>query len=315
MKYNFFFNYFGLLFSFLTDLSGQGSAFYFYNRKNNFFKKIEILTLQQKKFLNIFSKIYTKYYPDLPCIFYFGDSEKNLQKKLKKLLTTRELQQINQVLINFKPIFERIYEKEKSKLIERRNELKYISNGKEDKKVLLKLFNLKNKKNIKKDEYKYNIFLSLNNDLINDCAGWYWGDNNVSLEISDCPIKNLKYVFGGILLHEIAHDLFEKSSLYHDFKKFCKNIEKNELLNKIAKKYKITVSELVEEMIISSITPEGYFYRKYFGKLPAKASVIEFERLRKKIGLALVSTLQNYIKNNKVIDRNYFEIVINSIVS
>ncbi|MBU3968701.1 hypothetical protein KJ991_00580 [Patescibacteria group bacterium] len=313
MNYKFFFNHTALLFSFLTDISGQGSSLYFHNRKNNFLKKIDILTNQQKNLLKIFSKIYIKYYPDLSYIFYFENSGENLQKELKKLLTAQEFQQINQILANLKPVFEEIYKKERLKLVERKKKLEYISKEKKYKKILLNLFNLENKENIKENSYK--VFLSLNNKSLDDCAGWYWGDNNISLEISDCPIKNLKYIFGGILLHEISHDLFKKSPIYTDFKKFCDNLKSNKSLNKIITKYELTKIDLIEEMIITSITPEGYFYRKYFGKLPTKTDVIEFEHLRKKVGMALAPTLQNYIKNNKTIDKNYFEIVVSAITS
>ena len=313
MNYKFFFNHTALLFSFLTGLSGQGSALYFHNRKNNFLKKIEVLTNQQKNLLKIFFRIYTKYYPDLPYIFYFENSKKDLQKELKKLLTAQEFQQINQILANFKPVFEEIYKKERLKLVERKKKLKYISKEKKYVSVLLKFFNLENKKNVKRILYR--IFISINNESINDCAGLYWGDNNVSLEISDCPIKNLKYVFGGILMHEIAHDFFKRSFVYNNFKKFCDNLKSNRSLNKIITKYKLTKIDLIEEMIITSITPEGYFYKKYFGKLPTKTDVIKFEHLRKKVGMALAPTLQNYIKNNKSIDKNYFEIVVSAITS
>lgn len=306
MKYKFFFNYYGLLFSFLTDISGLGSAFYFKNRKNNFLKKIGKLTLQQKTDIKKFSEIYKKYYPDLPYIFYFKNKP---QKELKKLLSEKHFKEINQIMINFNFVFKKIYEKEKPKLDDKKNKLKDLVKNKKYENVLLRLFNKKN------NNSAYNVFLSLNNNHINDCTGLYWGDNNILLEISDCPIRNMKYVFGGVLLHEISHDLFEKSFIYSDFKKFCRNLKNNKLLSKISKKHKTAVTDLIEEMVVSSIVPEGFFFKKYFGKFPVRKNIIQFEKLRKKVGLLTAPKLEDYIRNNKAIDIGYFDIIVNAIIS
>ena len=297
-------------FHFISNLTG----WHFSCRENDnerWLKETGKLTQKEKDALKLFTKILKKY--DFGKNFigrpFIRSTEKEIWKNIKKFVNKKEFLQIQEIFYVFDKRFEKIWKKEKNRLMFWKTKLqKYLNKYKGTKEIFRKskiFFRTKNIPGIMK------IYLLIGSGG----GGANIGKGAITLDFSNRPISHLKYALG-VVIHETLH-LIANSSQYYlkNLKKTSDNLSvphKNSLISGKRRKRSI-----INEAIVGAICPEGYVFTKYFLNLSDKKAN---EYFKKRIHNAknkfsewrvfsakeLYSITKDYFENKKPIDKEFF---------
>ena len=169
--------------------------------------------------------------------------------------------------------------------------------------------------------YKKNIpiHLVISSHNCNDILGWFSIMRNRSDLVLECSCPDKKKT--NFLILVLAHELFHLS--------IRKNQELKAQIEKLSKQNGIRLERLsknmslamvLEELLISSFAPEGFFASCYFGSkiksirhFKEKNKIINFISARRFCAYNLKKLAEDYAINEKVIDEKYLLFLIDKI--
>jgi hypothetical protein len=269
------------------------------------------LTQKEKDALELFTKILKKY--DFGENFigrpFIRSTEKEIWKNIEQSKIFEVYESIREIFSIFDKKFERIWEKEKSRLNFWKIKLqKYLSKYKKTKEIFRKskiFFRARNIPSI----------MEIHLLIGSGGGGANIGKGAITLDFSNRPISHLKYALG-VVIHETLH-LIANSSQYYlkNLKKSAESLSvprRNSLISGKRRKRSI-----INEAIIGTICPEGYVFTKYFLNLSDKKAneyfkkrihdaKNKFSEWRTFSAKELYPITKDYFENEKQIDKEFF---------
>lgn len=265
---------------------------------------------QFKKALNNFSSGYLE-------AQFLQFKGKELQSKLSENMGIKNLRILNKILNLFLPRFNKIWIQEKNNLENIKqnlnNELKALD------KIFIDIKKISGTNTEDFDRKKIPVHLTISSHNHNDILGWFsiMGDHiDLVLEYSHQEKKKTNFLIL-VLVHELFHLAVRKNQ---DLKALIEKIsnQHNKELGKFSKN--MSPAMILEELLISSFVPEGFFSSYYFG---SKIHTINSYRnkkgnsdlvlARRFCAYKLKNLAKEYIFEEKVIDKRYLLLLIDAI--
>ncbi len=277
-------------------------------------KKTGKLTKKEKSALISLTKILKKYNfgKDFLGKPFTLNEEKDVWKKVEKWVNRKEFVEIKNIFDIFDQRFEKIWELEKSNLDLGKLAIEKALKSQKVKKVLGKGIIFFKSKNPPPSVTIY-ILIGCPDNV---GGGANIGTNVITVEFSKGDKRYIQTILI-VILHEILH-LFTRSSRYYQYniKNWGNKVLK--LAKQIFKKSGIDSCVTVGEAIISSWLPEGYVSTRYFRGFSDKKTLIlieerikkeedKFQKWRLFSAKGLYFLAKDYFKNNKPIDKKFFD--------
>lgn len=248
-----------------------------------------------------------KHLADNVDISFYGKSESEIWKQIRKSIGKQNTEQFKKAIIPIGPIFASYWKKVSKNLL--LWEQYFQDDGKLFEQVIFDIKNLSGVKNFSLS--KIPIYLisdpNSNDKDINAWFSWMPKQSFVVVEIPfELKIPNRLFQLG-ILTHEFFHLILKQNkNLVLQINQIVE--ENKELFEKLAKGH-ISNKMFFEELLISSFIPEGYLGEKHLGfKVVADISspedLLDWRRL---VAFKIRQTAEQYINNNRQIDKEYFE--------
>jgi len=249
---------------------------------------------------------------------YFFILKKNkLWNTLNKEIGVIKANKFRKFFENFTQRFDILWEQKKLRLLKIKN---YLNS--QSKKIESILAIINRLSDIKKEIAYFKqipVHLVISSKRKKDVIGWFSildNKTDLVLECSGVLIKNYTFL-NMILLHEYFHLALRTNS---EIKNQIENISKKnqKMLSVLSKD--ITPSQILEELLISSFVPEGYFATKYFNKkikpvnsVKRKNGIVSFVSARQFCAYKLKNIAKKYINTKKSIDKKYLSSLIDVI--
>lgn len=269
MKFKIKYTKLGNQFFFISNLADwHFSCRKHYNKQ--WIKQTGPLTSQEKRALKEFSKIMRKYgfryknkksvYLGIPFITF---SPAYAWRKVKKWVNKNEHKKIKEIFKIFEPRFEKIWLLPSKQLKKAKQILEKKLKEKKTNQILEIISVLyKNKEALNKT---IEIYLFASPPQTGTGGGANLGADKITFECSKISQKELSHILS-VIFHEIAH-LFEKKYFRPLLKKWVNNLNKREKtkIRKTQVYQEIKNFEIIlNEMVVSSLLPEGYLSEKIF---------------------------------------------------
>lgn len=283
-------------------------------------KKIGQLALEDKIYLEKFRLCLKKYdfkkldgrslYVGIP---FFEPNDELALKRLKQQITGAEMKTIKTTLDRFSGRFNLIWKEARPRLLR----IESYLNRELKKTKLIKILNTLEK--LFKAGFStktHNLVLLAAPKESPLAGGSYFEPGLIALEISSLRKRK---DFLAVFLHELTHEHLE-IEFYKIINRFAK---KNQRILKgvenLAKIFKRSVKELLEELAVLSFLPDGYLGEKYLGgnkkiiksqkKTIAAIKNGDWPSLEKFIIARMRKFSKMYIENNKPLDVKYLKAI------
>jgi len=242
-------------------------------------------------------------------LFFYGESENKIWKQIKELIGEQNTKQIEKAIILSASVFTSYWHKA----------YKHLSLWEryfQDNQILLQqiIINAKNLIGIKHFAVsKIPVYLiSDPKSKDKEINAWFSWTTKKSFIVVEIPfgLRMPNNLFPlSVLAHEFFHLMLRKNK--NLFSKICNTVKGNKkLFTKLSEGMPNRI--FFEEMLISSFIPEGYLGEKYLNtKVVAYNSKPRYLLAwRKSIAFSLYQTAKEYISNDKQIDKNYIQHII-----
>lgn len=288
MKFKFIVSKWANFYFFASNLSG----WHFSCRKdynNEWVEKIGSLTEKESKVIKEFKKIKQRYGFELDKYFYLYN-EKQAWRKLGKFVKKLEFEKIKFAFKVLTPRFEKIWKT--GELKNRVIIFKKILNQGNYQNLINDLKSFFYNKNIK--EFNVIAILSpLRGKGVTAAGGANIGGANIILETPKLKQNSWEFEYSiGILFHEIAHLLFNRINGTKMIQGVIKELKLSPK-TKINIQPRVSVSELINELVIESLLPCGYLSWKHFKLFKP------FEIAYSKSNLRIIGENLQSLKQNK----------------
>lgn len=266
------------------------SEWHFSNRKSyNIFwrKRLGDFSKQEETALKEFKKIRLKYPDNKSCFEKSFFLSNNPLKELSLVLSSSEYKDIKNVFSVFRDKFQILYKKELPLLKQWQKKIdKEINNKKYKNKILISL-NTLYKTSVKKKTISVYLLFSTPGGI---GGGANIDDKNITLEISNYPLREIKEAIG-IIWHEIVHLLFQYKYFHPLVRKY--------FLNNRQKFFPIN------EIVTASLFPEGVLGMKIF-KNKLMTPRLFYGLDSSSINRVLILT-KEYLDQKKYFDKEYIK--------
>jgi len=326
MKFRIYYTKLGNQFFFVSNLA----EWHFSCRKKynqEWIKQTGVLTIKEKDALKKIVKILKKYafwekngkkiYLGIP---FITSSDKRAWMAIEKWVNKEEFKKIRQIFKIFDERFNKIWVKSAIELKKAKKILNIsLNNKKEIKEILEDLSSLYQQKI--NDELSIKIYLF--HHLVENSFGGGANLNKNQLTL-DCPsiTPNTSSEERAIrtLLHELIHNYFETPQFKNLLINCLDEMDYKKLVDSSIFKEVKSVRNIINEMIVESLLPNGYLAEKYFHfKVAEKIKNIEEIENKKDKSLAdyrllsayhMYSISKNYLDNKKPLDEKYINEII-----
>ncbi|MBU1137270.1 hypothetical protein KKD72_02825 [Patescibacteria group bacterium] len=269
------------------------------------------LSYQEKKALKEFGRIMKKYtfrqknktdvYLGIPFITFPNTLA---WERVERWVNKKEYLKIKEIFNVFSVRFKKNWLAGYKELKKAKLKLEKELNKKKNIEILRILSNLFSNKELLNEDIE--IYLLISPSKTGMGGGANIGPESITFECSDIKKDDLPRALL-IIFHEISH-LFERKELNSLLKKYINNLNKKE--KEKIKKSKIyqeikDFEIIINEMIVSSLLPEGYLSERLTGKKIIKLIVRKqrtFKNLRYYGAYYLYSLVREYIKRQKPLD-------------
>jgi hypothetical protein len=302
IRFEFYTTKHGVALALLSDLSNWNTLYVNPERRRAWLRIAGPLTKEEKGALRQLSLLLRRYSPKIEKAFFFSKTES------EALRTTPAKKKIQAIFRLYQPRVESVWRHEllkletRKKLLNERSDLLIRIIERELTPLLVPKFT----------QTHHLVFLSLSSPLSSESAGWFWEKNKISLECSNVPIRQVNFLIGGVLLHELIHGLLRDSQVGRLFFRYLRTQPLPHFKN-LTPQTGLHAEKLLEELFISCLAPEGLIYQKYFGRF--RQSNQPLTQVKKLIATRMRPILKLYLARKKAIDRPYLDSLFEAIKS
>jgi hypothetical protein len=289
MKFKFIISKWSNFYFFIQNLA----EWHFSCRKNYntlWYKELGNFSREEKKVLEAFKKIRSRYKPAKTCFEKAFFTKKNPWQLLTTALNPQEYQNIQKVFIIFQNKFEKFYSQERPLLEKWQKLLNKTANKRTMNRKITKILGNLYKTHTTNRNVVIKVYL-LPSSPDTTGGGANIDNRSISLEISRYPQEKSNHALG-IIWHEAIHLFF--GVYYFPIIVECLDENKQSI-------------DIVNELIVGAIFPRGVLGRRLLkNKPPVKLlSVINEDQTKK-----ILSLVQKYIDKPKPFDRKLIQSIV-----
>jgi hypothetical protein len=237
--------------------------------------------------------------------FFYGENEDKIWRQIKKSIGEKNEKQLKEIIIALNPVFT-LYWRKKSKQLLRWKQY-FKNNQLLLQRVIIDLMKLTGVKRFILS--KIPIYLISNHfDKDKEIKAWFSWTPTESFIVIEIPegLEAPSYSFQlGVLTHEFFHLILRKNKVL--FSKISKIAEENKDI--FVKKLPETKPSkmFLEELLVSSLAPEGYLSEKYFKTKTINSSIKPKNLLtwRRFAAYKLYPVAKEYVNDGRQIDKAY----------
>lgn len=242
-------------------------------------------------------------------------NSKQFLKELGKEFDIKQIEQFKNALGVFNVRFEKLWLSYEGLL--KKVKVGLTANNKQVLKALADI-NFLTGQNLSNKKYTTPVYLTISSEETNDLVGWFsWFGNQAEIILENVNVEAEKINFlSAILAHEFFHISIRRNNKLAD------------LIGRKATDFTMELQksvdgpsplEILEEVLISTFSPEGYLAHKYFnqnvqlkktGRINNDKNLLQ---LRRYCALKMKTTAADYTENNRCIDENYLNILFDLI--